>query len=297
MLDRLCPWRYVKFISTEVRRAAQYFQCLTWTNAFPGEGSAPVIPGPQNGGSALLCIDAENRTDSRGSHQFSHSCSRLALMYSCVTLEKSCVRAGCEMPLPSPRSYWGVVAMLAACPRSSPRLRRSRACSWPRTLLILTCSDLLTSRLDLGLISSRWACLMVWTLGWPCLVSPIRVPPFSAFSIPQYCAPCPRGRCPCPPRCRPQPLAHFSVKSSPLLRLPGGTEVWLCLFLMMLHLLLTPRLARRKLSGLLQLWFVLFSNCFQEEEDTVNMRSDLMSSYAGIKIWLCILDKAHPIPD
>lgn len=65
---------------------------------------------------------------------------------------------------------------------------------------------------------------------------------------------------------------------------------------MMLRLLLTPRLARRKLPGLLQLWFVLFSDRFREE-DTVNRHSDLMSSYTGIKIWLYILDKAHPIPD
>lgn len=64
-------------------------------------------------------------------------------------------------------------------------------------------------------------------------------------------------------------------------------------FLLMLYLLVTPHPTRRKLSVLLQLWFVLFPNRFQEQEHD----SDLMSSYMGIKTQLCILDKVHPIPD
>lgn len=67
-------------------------------------------------------------------------------------------------------------------------------------------------------------------------------------------------------------------------------------FLLMLHLLVTPHPARTKVSVLLQLWFVLFPNCFQEQEHALT-DSDLMSSYMGIKMQLCILDKVHPIPD
>lgn len=65
----------------------------------------------------------------------------------------------------------------------------------------------------------------------------------------------------------------------------------------MLHFLKTLHRATRKLSGLLQLWFVLGSNLKKEQEDAMNMDSDLMSSYTGIETGLYILDKAHPIPD
>lgn len=68
-------------------------------------------------------------------------------------------------------------------------------------------------------------------------------------------------------------------------------------FVLILHLLMTPQLDRRKSVSLLQLWFVLFPNCFQEQEETMNVDSDFMSSYTRIKIWPRILDVAHPIPD
>lgn len=113
------------------------------------------------------------------SSEFSYLCSRLSLLQrSCTTLEKSCVRTGCEMPFPCP--------LFRSCgyvhPPSLILISATlKLCLW----LAMDFADDDLIRLTDSLARPQ-ACLMIWTFGWPCLLPLINLP---LFSIPWHSVP------------------------------------------------------------------------------------------------------------
>lgn len=212
---------------------------------------------------------------------------------SCVTLEKSCVRTVSPL-VPHSLGSCGYAQPLALHPCLSYFAAvlvagRGLCWSWPDLTGWLPG---LTSGLPHPYGLARWSGLLA-------------DPAYCHWSDPSlFHAQHPAA--PCPLLMRALPVA--AMLSSSALRLPSlwrsahscGSLKELnydCAgFLLMLCLLTSFWLDAESLSGLLQLWVVLFPNCFQEQEDTVNVSSDFTSSYTGIKTRPWILDKAHPIP-